>query len=130
MVWLRTCLYPCVNLTVAFTLQPAAMPPRTATTATLSRPAAAAPSENGCTSPSKDAASSFSQSVFNQIVTQIVDESATPVPAARAQIVKLPPRPVAASEDPLPELSSPAPAVLAKAAENVVGGRKQDMHGP
>lgn len=117
-----------MNLTVAFTPQLIAMPVKAATTATPGKPVTVAPSATGDTN--KDAASPFNQSVFNQIVTQIVEESATPVPAPRSQIVKLPPRPITAKEDPLPELSPPIPTTPGKLIETSIGGRKQDTHAP
>jgi hypothetical protein len=102
------------------------MPAKAAPTAAQSKPATIAPPANGDTS--KDAASPFNQSVFNQIVTQMVEESTAPVQVPRAQAVKLPPKQAAATEDPLPELSSSLPVAPAKPAE-IVSGRKQDTHG-
>jgi hypothetical protein len=127
MVWLRTCLHRCVHLAIAFTPQLAATPLKAAPTATQSKAAAVAASANVDTT--KDASSSFDLSAFSQIVTQIVEESAAPVQAPGAQAVKLPPKPAAAQEEPLPELSSPAQAAPAKPTETVAG-RKQDSRSP
>jgi hypothetical protein len=86
------------------------------------------PSANGNTT--KDATPPFDLSAFNQIVTQMVDESSAPIPAPRAQFVKLPPKPITGPEDPLPELSSPVPAAPAKPIETGAAGRKQETHAP
>jgi len=132
MVWLRTCLCRCVNLAVAFAPQPAArplaaMPIRTAATAAQGKPVAVAPSTNGDTT--KDATPQFDLSAFNQIVTQIVNESVAPVPAPHAQVIKLPPKPATAPEDPLPELSSPLPAAPTRPVDTAVSSRKPDTRG-
>lgn len=151
MVWFRTCLYPwCVTLPVASTQQLAAVQLTavpTRATAQGKPPAAPSTISQGPTAgdvgktnvvPSTGQATRNTSSAFNQMVAEIVAESAgpdTPPPAAPAYTVKLLPKSAAPSADQLPDLPAPAGAALTTPTGPAilpampVVGRRQDTRG-
>lgn len=153
-VWVRTCLYERVLRPIGFPAQFAAgqIAAVHIRIAAPTNPAAVLPANiaikvsvpaRGETKGeiSKDAASPFNQSAFNQMVTQIVEgTAATPVPPNAAQTVKPPSKTGAAPGDRKPDQLPDTPAAdeaapvkltdLAVVAAAPVSGRKQETRGP